>query len=101
MQTSAATIAVKAERDRIAAIIALPEAKGREGLARTLATTGLTVDQARAALAAAPIDPAAVSAMWDSVLASRGMRTGAQALGEASAWDDIMARKGFTVGAGA
>jgi hypothetical protein len=90
------TDAVKAERNRIAAIVALPEAKGREGLARTLATTGLSVDQARAALAAAPIDPAAVSAMWDAALTSRGMKVGAEA-GKASAspWDDVLRAKGM------
>lgn len=91
---TAATDAVKAERNRVAAIVALPEAKGREGLARTLATTGLSVDQARAALAAAPIDPAAVSAMWDAALTSRGMQIGASAP-SASPWDDVLRAKGM------
>ncbi|HEX7882960.1 MAG TPA: hypothetical protein VF499_09495 [Afipia sp.] len=89
---------IKAERDRFAAINALPEAKGREGLAMNLATTtDMTVDQVKATLAAAPIggagarardsdvgpsiapanpnaaNPQNVSAQWDAVLKSRGM----------------------------
>lgn len=92
---------IKAERDRFAAINALPEAKGREGLAMTLATTtDMTVDQVKAALASAPAaatgdragdhavglsiapakpdatNPQAVSAQWDTVLKSRGMQVG-------------------------
>ena len=90
--------AIRAERNRLAAITSLPEAKGREGLAMSLATTtDLTVDQAKAALAAAPaaantsaragdtglvVDQGEqlqqnsrdVSAMWDTALASRGLR---------------------------
>lgn len=92
--------AVKAERDRFAAIVALPEAKGREGLAQTLATTtDMSVDQVKAALASAPIataagraggsdiglsveqpapgkDNADASSLWDKALASRGMKVG-------------------------
>lgn len=92
---------IKAERDRIAAINALPEAKGREGLAMNLATsTDMTVDQVKAALAAAPaavalaragdseigltVDHGAdaaksgqnASALWDTALTSRGMKVG-------------------------
>lgn len=45
----------KAERERVSAIIGCEEAKGREGLAQHFAAnTDLTVDQAKAALAAAP-----------------------------------------------
>ncbi|WP_029084339.1 hypothetical protein [Bradyrhizobium sp. th.b2] len=69
-----AAATAQAERDRIAAINALPEAKGREGLAMNLATTtSMTVAQARAALAAAPLSAAGISAQWDAVLKSRGM----------------------------
>lgn len=46
--------AVKADRDRRAAIMALPEAVGREGLAEHLYSTGAGVDTAKATLAAAP-----------------------------------------------
>jgi hypothetical protein len=77
------TSANNTERARIAVIVALPEAAGREALATHLATsTDMTVDQVRAALAAAPIDSATISAMWSSALASRGLKTGAA--GEAS-----------------
>jgi len=98
-QSSTAADAVKAERNRIRAIMSLPEAAGREGLAQTLATTtDMTVDQVKAALASAP-SPAggaragdtdiglsidhgkqqhqnsqSVSAMWDASLTSRGMK---------------------------
>ncbi|MDA9510922.1 hypothetical protein XI09_40965 [Bradyrhizobium sp. CCBAU 11386] len=69
-----------AERNRIAAIRSLPEAVGRENLAMTLATTtDMSVDQIKTALAAAPIDAAAVSALWSASLASRGMNVGAVA----------------------
>ncbi|RZM98731.1 hypothetical protein CWO91_36915 [Bradyrhizobium genosp. SA-3] len=98
-QSSTAADAVKAERNRFAAINALPEAKGREKLAMTLAaTTDMSVDQAKAALAVAPIatfgarasdsgiglsidhgqlqpqNSQNVSAMWDAALTSRGMK---------------------------
>lgn len=90
--------AIKAERNRFAAILALPEAKGREGLAQTLATTtDMSADQIKVALAAAPAAVAgeragdaeiglsvdqgkqqqnsqSVSAMWDAALTSRGMK---------------------------
>jgi signal peptide peptidase SppA len=46
--------AVKAERERGTAIRALPEAKGREQLAGTLVDQGLSVEAAKAILAAAP-----------------------------------------------
>lgn len=48
--------AVTAERSRVAAIMALPEAKGRESLAQTLATSsqGYSVDAAKELLAASP-----------------------------------------------
>ncbi|MGY3588075.1 S49 family peptidase [Bradyrhizobium sp. USDA 4350] len=92
---------IKAERERFAAINALPEAKGREGMAMHLATTtDMTVDQVKAVLATAPIaatgaragdsdvglsvapanpnaaNPQNVSAQWDAVLKSRGLKVG-------------------------
>jgi len=98
-KSSAAADAVKAERARIAAIAALPEAKGQEDLAlRLTMTTDMTVDQVKTALAAR------TSTLWDSVLTSRGMIGAAapKAAGEsAGGWDDVMKRKGFAVGAGA
>ena len=58
-----AAIAVLAERDRVATIFALPEAKGREDYATKLAlTTDMTVDQVKATLAAE------TSALWDAAL---------------------------------
>ncbi|MCK1456679.1 hypothetical protein IVB36_38820 [Bradyrhizobium sp. 35] len=92
---STAAEAVAAERRRLSAVCALSEAKGREDLAMHLATTtDMTVDQIKAALAAAPaavagerasdtdIGPSfdqgkqqqnsqSVSAMWDAALTSR------------------------------
>ncbi|EYD71802.1 S49 family peptidase [Limimaricola hongkongensis] len=51
----AAASAVKADRERRAAIMALPEAKGREGLAEHLyASTEMGVDEIKATLSAAP-----------------------------------------------
>lgn len=97
MQTAAA-VAIKADRERMAAISALPEAKGREGLAMHLATTTeMTVDQVKASLASAPLDAAAVAAMWDAALTSRGMKVGAGAAGDsaASAWDSVLRMKGM------
>ncbi|MET4043964.1 hypothetical protein [Bradyrhizobium sp. RT6a] len=94
---------IKAERDRFAAILALPEAKGREGLAVTLATTtDMSTDQVKVALAAAPAAVAGeragdtdiglsvdqgkqqqtrqnVTDMWDAALTSRGMKVQATA----------------------
>jgi signal peptide peptidase SppA len=53
---AAADTAVAAERTRIAAIVALPEAKGREDLARTIAlTTDMSAEAAQKLLAAAPV----------------------------------------------
>ena len=45
---------VKADRERIKAILALDEAKGREKLAQHLAYEGMSVEAAKAALAASP-----------------------------------------------
>lgn len=88
MQTSAAA---KAERDRIAAIVALPEAKGREDQAMTLAmTTDLSVDQVKAKFAAE------TSALWDAALASRGIKTRAQAPDGAS-WEASLRSRGMQV----
>jgi hypothetical protein len=98
MQTTAATNAVKADRERMAAIVAHPEAKGREELAMHLAmSTDMTVDQVSAALASAPLSAAAVSALWDAALTSRGMTVGANAAvaTSASLWDNVLAAKGM------
>ncbi|MCK1618059.1 hypothetical protein IVA96_15680 [Bradyrhizobium sp. 159] len=97
---AAVAAAVADERRRLARIMGAPEAAGREQLALTLATTtNQTVDQARAALAAATTVPASgragasplglsieqptveansadTSSLWDKSLASRGMQIG-------------------------
>jgi hypothetical protein len=76
IMSQTATNAVKAERDRIRSINALPEAVGRENLAMNLATTtDMTVGQVKAALAAAPvgISDDQLSGLWDAALTSRGM----------------------------
>lgn len=52
--TASASDAVKADRERRAAILALDEAKGREALAEHLFTAGLDVDAVKAALSVAP-----------------------------------------------
>lgn len=46
--------ALKADRERRTAIMALPETKGREALAEVMFADGMTVDKAKAYLAAAP-----------------------------------------------
>jgi signal peptide peptidase SppA len=46
--------AIKADRQRISAILALDEAKGREKLAQHLANEGMSVEAAKAALTASP-----------------------------------------------
>lgn len=52
----AVQMALKADRERRGAIMALPETKGREALAAHLeSTTEMTVDQVKATLAAAPV----------------------------------------------
>ncbi|QHP69561.1 hypothetical protein EI171_21080 [Bradyrhizobium sp. LCT2] len=77
----AVAAAVAADRRRVAAILTLPEAAGRAGLALSIATTtDQSVADAKAALAAAsadkPADPAVAtdaSALWDRALSARGL----------------------------
>jgi len=52
--TASADSAVKEDRERRAAIMALDVAKGREALAEHLFATGATVDAAKATLSVAP-----------------------------------------------
>ena len=54
IRAEAAADAVRADRERRGAIMALPEAKGREALAEHLYMSGSTADQAKATLAVAP-----------------------------------------------
>lgn len=75
-KATAAREAVKADRERHAAIMALEEAKGREQLAAHLhATTEMSVDEVKAALAAAPAadtDEKPSSAAYDKTRAAAG-----------------------------
>lgn len=100
MQTVAADVA-KAERDRFAAILALPEAKGRDALARHLATTtSLSVDQINVTLASAPLAAHEISAMWSASLASRGMKVGAGApntSADGALWAAALTSRGMQV----
>lgn len=60
---SATETAVKAERERVAAITSCDEAKGKEKLANTLATTtSLSVDEAKGILKAAASETVAAPA---------------------------------------
>ena len=54
IRAEAAADAVRADRERRGAIMALPEAKGREALAEHLYMSGSTADQAKATLSVAP-----------------------------------------------
>lgn len=77
---TAADNAVKAERERANAINALPEAKGREALARTCVEKGLSVEVSKEVLAAAP-----KSSRLDAVMEGLSPRVS----GDASAAEDI------------
>lgn len=67
----------KAERARVSGILALEEAKGRETLANQIATnTELTVDQAKAMLAAAP-KVGAANALQEAMESTTNPKVGA------------------------
>ncbi|MGY3584453.1 hypothetical protein ACVIGB_006488 [Bradyrhizobium sp. USDA 4341] len=105
MKNSAAADVIKAERERIAAISALPDALGREGLAMHIATkTDMTVDQAKTALAAAPdgITDIQASGLWDTVLANRGTSNAATSnhAPAATGWDAALKSRGMQIGGG-
>ena len=55
---NAALTAAATDRERRDAVLALPEAKGREALAQVLADNGLTAEKAKAALVVAGTSPA-------------------------------------------
>lgn len=66
-EANAAATAKAAERTRLSAILALPEAKERQAQAQYLATnTDLTVEQVKGALASAPIVAAAAAVVSDN-----------------------------------
>lgn len=82
---TAAREAVKADRERHAAIMALDEAKGREPLAAHLhATTEMSVDEVKAALSVAPAKTAEEkpsTAAYDKARAAAGAGLAAPADG--------------------
>jgi hypothetical protein len=93
----AAQDAVAADRGRRTAILALEEAKGREALAETLFQTTLSIDEVKAALAAAPKAAAADTSSYEQKrLASAGLaQPGSDkptAATGVKAWDDFRAK---------
>lgn len=72
--------AVKADRERRAAIMALDEAKGREALAEALFIDGASVERAKALLAVAPVATAATDGEGERFEAAN--LSGAQISGE-------------------
>ncbi|MDA9407941.1 hypothetical protein [Bradyrhizobium sp. CCBAU 45384] len=113
---TAVSVALKRDRARIGAILAAPEAAGRESLARTLATTtDMSVEQVKAALAAAPAADAAAlpptssvtaasaddtAALWDQALSARGfpMQKANTATDSSALWDASLKSRGMQVG---
>lgn len=75
LQLGAAILEAQAgERRRIAAIMALPEAAGREKQALTIATTtAKSIEGAKAALTGESTAADATAAAWDTVLQRRGL----------------------------
>ncbi len=71
--------AIGAERERSSAIRGLEEAKGREGLASTLADQGMSVEQAKTILAAAPktAEAAKINALDAAMSATEQPQVGA------------------------
>lgn len=89
--------AVAADRGRRTAILALEEAKGREALAETLFQTPLSVDEVKAALAAAPKAAASDTQSYEQKrLASAGLaQPGGEkptAVNGVKAWDEFRAK---------
>ncbi|MEH2482024.1 signal peptide peptidase SppA [Nitrobacteraceae bacterium AZCC 2146] len=63
----------QSERDRIRAILSLPEARSKEAAALSIATTsGATVEDAKLRLKSAETSPANLSASWDQALKRAG-----------------------------
>jgi hypothetical protein len=73
----AVTAAVKADRERRLQIACSPEATGRRKLATHLAcATDVTVEQARAALRMAPVDPSNEERDWSAFFAADDGKSG-------------------------
>lgn len=90
-------------KTRIAAILDLEEAKGREALARKLALeTDMTAAQAKAMLAAAPVGGAGVRSVAERMAAHEGALADAGAADRpttAAAWDKVVAKVNSRVSA--
>lgn len=107
---AAVSAAVTADRRRVAAILTLPEAAGREQLALTLATTtNQSVADAKAALGAASADEPAdatvatdAAVLWDRALSARGLpmqKSDTQNPPDVPAlWDASLKSRGMQVG---
>lgn len=94
----AAQDAIAADRERRSSILALDEAKGREALAETLFATALSVDEVKAALAAAPKAAAGEASAYEKKrLAAAGLaQPGASGTSEktgAASWSDFRAKR--------
>ena len=64
------------ERERVKAIMSLPEAAGRQDAALVIATgSSATVDEARKSLASATGSREATASSWDRVFAKAGIET--------------------------
>jgi signal peptide peptidase SppA len=84
----------KAERERIKGIMSLEEAKGREAAAFAFATsTGMSVDEAKAALAGMPKAEPGRAGSTALGLSVEQSPTGSQQTAAASAWDDVIAKQ--------
>jgi ATP-dependent Clp protease protease subunit len=100
--TQATLDAVAADRKRGEDIDALPEAKGREALAKHLFTEGFTVDKAKAMLA---VSPAAVAAVTEPVapvadaaaLASAALSRVAPVAADNHGWGKVIASLNATI----
>lgn len=89
---TAAEAAVKADRDRRVAIMALPEAKGREALAEVLFTDGATAEKAKSFLAAAPVAQLAIEGYTPPLAAGAVLNGGGNADPAKPAWAKAVAR---------
>lgn len=99
-QTAARAEGATAERERISAILALPEAEGRQAAAMHMAmTTGMSADAVKPILAGLPIGavkPAAPANGHGLVVEKPGSlaAAAAQAAASGSAWDKSLTRAG-------
>jgi signal peptide peptidase SppA len=95
---TARTEGATAERERISAVLALPEAQGREGAAMHLAmTTTMTADQAKPVLAGLPTGHAAKQVAGNGVGLVVDKTVQQTAAAAAGGWDKSLQRAGATL----